>query len=189
MTSTSSNSTRQTGTVVKWLNHRGIGFITPDGQDTMIGTDFLVHYSQIKQSKDGFKSIAEGSRVEFDTTQDPKNAGKLIAINVTGVGGGDCESRPRNNNTKSLYDDVDSNDGTLLFVYTDWNNTTKKTTWRDLKEHFSMQNSGVKRVDLVSSKGYGIVKFVTTEDAQTAMRKLNGTKFHGQTIQVQASKN
>jgi CspA family cold shock protein len=191
MTSTTpTSSEKQTGTVVKWLNHRGIGFITPDGQDTVIGNDLLVHYSHIKQdtAQDGFKSLSEGSRVEFDTTQDPKHPDKLIAINVTSIGGGDCEPRPRKSQ-KSLYDE-DSIDDTLLFVYADWENTTKKTTWRDLKEHFSLQHSDayVKRADLVPSKGYGIVKFATAEDAQTAMQKLDGSEFHGQTIQVKATK-
>ena len=83
------SSERQTGIVAKWLNHRGIGFITPDGQEAEVGKDFLVHYSNIKQEPaDGFKSLAEGTAVEFETTEDPKNPNKLIAINVTGVGGG-----------------------------------------------------------------------------------------------------
>ena len=89
---------RQTGKVVKWLNHRGIGFIAPHGQDSEVGKDLLVHYSQIKQGskpsagEEGrtFKSLAWGQEVEFETATDPKNPDKLIAINVTAVGGGDC---------------------------------------------------------------------------------------------------
>lgn len=190
-TKCSTTPPRQTGTVVKWLNHRGIGFITPDGQDTVIGNDLLVHYSNIKQetAKDGFKSLNEQSRVEFNTAQDPKHPDKLIAIHVTGIGGGDCEPRPRNSNQKSLYDeDPEDDDDTLLFVYADWNNATKKITWRELKEHFSLPNVVVKRADLVPSKGYGIVKFATAQEAQAAMDELNGTEIHGQTIQVQATK-
>ena len=46
------------GTVAKWLNHKGIGFITPDGAEE----DVLVHYAQIKQeSDDGFKSLEAGT--------------------------------------------------------------------------------------------------------------------------------
>jgi cold shock CspA family protein len=47
---------RVTGTVARWLNHKGIGFIKIEGQD-----DVLVHHSEIKQeSKDGFKTLEAG---------------------------------------------------------------------------------------------------------------------------------
>ena len=32
----------ETGVVAKWLNHKGIGFITPDGQESEEGKDILV---------------------------------------------------------------------------------------------------------------------------------------------------
>ena len=88
--------TKQSGTVAKWLNHKGIGFITPTGQESEEGKDLLVHFSQIKQeSEDGFKSLAEGSSVEYDLEADPKNPEKQIAVNVTGPDGSDCEKRPK----------------------------------------------------------------------------------------------
>jgi len=86
---------RQVGTVAKWLNHKGIGFITPEGE-TEGENDILVHFQQIKQeSEDGFKSLAEGSNVEYDTEADPKNAEKQIAVKVTGPDGADCEPRQK----------------------------------------------------------------------------------------------
>lgn len=52
---------------VKWFNEsKGYGFITVDDQDG----DVFVHYSAI-QSK-GFRTLAEGQRVEFEIAQGPK---------------------------------------------------------------------------------------------------------------------
>jgi len=55
-----------TGTV-KWFNERkGFGFITPDGG----GEDLFVHYSKI--TGDGFRTLQEGQKVEFEQGQGPK---------------------------------------------------------------------------------------------------------------------
>ena len=58
---------------VKWFNNeKGYGFI-----DYSTGEDIFVHYSAIKQ--DGYKTLSEGQRVEFDLNETPKG---LQAINV-----------------------------------------------------------------------------------------------------------
>jgi CspA family cold shock protein len=51
---------------VKWFNEaKGFGFITSED-----GSDVFVHYSSIQSN--GFKSLAEGDSVSFDTEKGPK---------------------------------------------------------------------------------------------------------------------
>jgi len=51
---------------VKWFNDaKGYGFIQAEA-----GEDVFVHYSPIQAN--GFKSLAEGDKVEFEVTTGPK---------------------------------------------------------------------------------------------------------------------
>ncbi len=64
---------KATGTV-KWFNEeKGFGFITQDNG----GADVFVHFRAI--TGDGFKTLAEGDKVTFETEQGPKG---LQAANV-----------------------------------------------------------------------------------------------------------
>ena len=58
---------------VKWFNaSKGYGFIEQDN-----GSDVFVHYSAIKT--EGFKTLEEGVRVQFEVADGPKG---LTAENV-----------------------------------------------------------------------------------------------------------
>ena len=68
-------SDKITGTV-KWFNeNKGFGFIEREG-----GPDVFAHFSAIGSS--GFKTLAEGQRVEFKVTQGEKGpqAENIVAI-------------------------------------------------------------------------------------------------------------
>ena len=55
-----------TGTVKWFSDDKGYGFITPDDGEK----DVFVHHTAI--SGTGFKSLAEGTKVEYEVEQGPK---------------------------------------------------------------------------------------------------------------------
>jgi cold shock protein len=65
-----------TGTV-KWFNDaKGYGFITPDES----GKDLFVHHSAI--GGDGYKSLPEGAKVEFDAAEGEKGPEKKNVVQL-----------------------------------------------------------------------------------------------------------
>jgi CspA family cold shock protein len=62
---------------VKWFNDaKGFGFLQQDG-----GPDVFVHFTAI--AAEGFRTLAEGEKVEFEVRQGPKG---LQAANVRKIG-------------------------------------------------------------------------------------------------------
>jgi CspA family cold shock protein len=62
------------GGTVKWFNDaKGFGFIQPDSG----GADAFAHFSAIQM--EGFKTLKEGQRVDFELTQGAKG---LMAANI-----------------------------------------------------------------------------------------------------------
>lgn len=62
-----------TGTVKWFSDEKGFGFVTPDDESK----DLFVHHSSI--AGDGYKSLAEGAKVSFDTETGDKGP---RAVNV-----------------------------------------------------------------------------------------------------------
>ena len=68
-----------TGTV-KWFNNaKGYGFVTPDQGDQ----DIFIHFSAIRM--DGYKTLKEGQKVQFELEEGPKG---LHAANLQAVSDG-----------------------------------------------------------------------------------------------------
>ena len=66
-----------TGTV-KWFNDsKGYGFISPEDE----GKDLFVHHTSI--AGDGFKSLSEGAKVEFDAAQGEKGPEAKNVVQLT----------------------------------------------------------------------------------------------------------
>jgi CspA family cold shock protein len=62
---------------VKWFsNEKGYGFIEREG-----GDDVFVHFTAI--AMDGFKTLTEGQRVEFEVVQGPKGAQAANVVAAT----------------------------------------------------------------------------------------------------------
>ncbi len=68
---------RTTGTV-KWFNAaKGYGFIEREG-----GKDLFVHFSEIQDPTNGYRTLNEGDRVEFTVGDSPKGPQATNVIKI-----------------------------------------------------------------------------------------------------------
>ena len=147
----------------------------------------MVHHSQIKQSSENggdgdstFKTLQVGSRVEFETATDPKNPDKMIAINVTGIGGGDCERANRRRAPRNSNRDKES---VPVFVY----GMNGKGNWKQLKDLFK-QVGFVDWCETSRDNTDGEVRFNSVEDAKKAVERFNGYDMDGSALEVTLEK-
>lgn len=57
-----------TGTIAKFFDDKGYGFIKPDGG----GKDLFVHYTDVQAQGDGRITLFPGQKVNFDIAQEAK---------------------------------------------------------------------------------------------------------------------
>ena len=92
---------------MKWFNDRkGFGFITLDS-----GVDLFVHYSGILG--DGYKSLAEGTKVEFEEENGDKGP---KAVNVTKLRTDNVDPREYMNRLETWQGRVESGGGTWRVI-------------------------------------------------------------------------
>eukprot|EP00192_Tetraselmis_astigmatica_P020173 CAMPEP_0117688292 /NCGR_PEP_ID=MMETSP0804-20121206/23729_1 /TAXON_ID=1074897 /ORGANISM="Tetraselmis astigmatica, Strain CCMP880" /LENGTH=209 /DNA_ID=CAMNT_0005500689 /DNA_START=492 /DNA_END=1121 /DNA_ORIENTATION=+ len=200
------SSEKKRGTV-KWFNStKGFGFITPEGSEAESGQDDLfVHQSSIHS--EGFRSLAEGEVVEFDV--ETGEDGRTKAIHVTGPGGECVQGAPRRSNRRATPGEPGAgrgrargeggrgrgdrkpppgtpgeSSGLQVVVH----NLPWTCSWQTLKDAFS-ECGEVERADIIQdstgrSRGFGTVRFTTTEAAEAATEKMNNAEIDGRPVTV-----
>lgn len=173
-----------------------------------------VQYAKILQDRDGrskgcgiveFTEV-EGAKDAIEKLTDTELKGRKIFVREDredgkrgGGGGGDGGERaPRPSRGASSgggdgheHGTRDSEEegsapkpGSQLFI----GNLSWETGWQDLKDHFRTIGE-VERADVAvgrdgRKKGFGFIRYSTAEDAQKAIKELNGVEFMGRPIEV-----
>jgi cold shock protein len=80
---------------VKWFNDaKGFGFIEPEGG----GEDVFAHFSAIVM--DGFRTLKQGAKVQYELTNGPKG---LLAINIQPVSAEAAAQSAANSHEENLH--------------------------------------------------------------------------------------
>ena len=200
--------TKKVGTV-KWFNPvKGFGFITPEEG----GDDLFVHQSVIHA--ENFRSLADGETVEFKVETDGEGRDK--AVDVTGPDGGYVQGKPKkvsrgrsgrggatggrgrgrgrgrgpraDGEAGEEGDEVAESSGLQVVVH----NLPWTYLWQALRDMFADVGE-VQRADIITdfygrSRGFGTVRFGTTEAALAAIEKFNDTEIDGRQISVRLDK-
>jgi CspA family cold shock protein len=65
------------GTVKYFNDHKGYGFITPEGQE---GSEVYVHFSAIESA--GFRTLHEGEKVEYELVSSTRGSEATHVLKV-----------------------------------------------------------------------------------------------------------
>jgi len=108
------------------------------------------------------------------------NAGGYQNRGHQGGGGGFNQQQQR----PGFMPGAPAEEGCQLFV----GNLSWETGWRELKDHFR-QCGDVDRAEVAEGgdgrkKGFGVIRFHTADDAQSAIETLNGVEFMGRPLEV-----
>lgn len=73
-------TTKFTGTVTKWFNSRGFGFVRRDSDEIEI-------FGHIDEVDEAFNALKAGQRVEFEVVESERKPGYPMCINIDVVTG------------------------------------------------------------------------------------------------------
>ncbi|KAK3281285.1 hypothetical protein CYMTET_10917 [Cymbomonas tetramitiformis] len=185
---------------VNWFNGtKGFGFITRDDNQG----DVFVHQSDLHA--EGFRSLQEGEQVEF--TVETGEDGRAKAVDVTGPSGAFVQGTPkpgslsrggrggkggrsrsrggaggRGKGGGELTEGASS--GLQVVVH----NLPWSATGEALAAHFApagnISLAEIAKDNSNRSRGFGIVKFATVEEASSAIERFNGSTFEDREILV-----
>jgi RNA recognition motif-containing protein len=122
------------------------------------------------------------------TYQDPRDAARAIReLNESSLEGRTIfvqhDKQPPQQQSESQASTATANDSSSIYV----GNLGYDCTWQNLKDKFKPCGH-IEKADIVlqngKSKGYGKITFSSQRDVQAAIRRFDGTDFHGRSLIV-----